>query len=267
MSLRILLKMVDREDVTEEVRAVFIMVLATVLRCYPLRADFMHNRGIERVLDVLDEQSNPVMEAVSYLIGYALCICPLTRRLLGQDKTYRQNILSKCGSFIDSLCCLQNYSSNTIAAMLFALQSFVLEDVVKSIVVNNQNNVLSNLIKCCHGEVCFLISSHAQPINDEPCSAVVRRPRAYSGQLPLRGHGHLRRIAARFVAPAAEGAAHLRGAARRQLLPAGCCTPSPSPLDAGQHALARVPAGARVHPPAAESGPDRVAARGVRRSA
>ena len=175
MSLRILLKMVDREDVTEEVRAVFIMVLATVLRCYPLRADFMHNRGIERVLDVLDEQSNPVMEAVSYLIGYALRICSLTRRLLGQDKTYRQNILSKCGSFIDSLCCLQDYSSNTIAAMLFALQSFVLEDVVKSIVVNNQNNVLSNLIKCCHGEVRVLLSSHAQPINDEPCSAVVRR--------------------------------------------------------------------------------------------
>ena len=108
-------------------------------------------------------------------MGTLCAYVPLTYRLLGQDKTYRQNILSKCGSFIDSLCCLQNYSSSTIAAMLFALQSFILEDVVKSIVVNNQNNVLSNLIKCCHGEVRFPLSSHAQPINDEPCTAVVRR--------------------------------------------------------------------------------------------
>lgn len=173
--------MIDCNGVTDEVRAVFIMVVATVLRCYPLRADFIQNQGIERVLSVLNEPSEPsepndqVMEAVSYLMGYMLYRSPLIHSLLGQDKVYRGSILAKYDSFIESLCCIQNYSSHTIAAMLFALQSFVLEDMVKYLLVNNENNILSNLIKCCHGEVPFPRFSHAQAINDEPCSALVTR--------------------------------------------------------------------------------------------
>ena len=90
----------------DDVRAVFIMVLATVLRCYPLRPEFIANKGVERVLGVLDEKSDVIVEAVSYLIGYRVDTCPLMCSLLGQDKQYRHFILTKRYSFIETLCSL-----------------------------------------------------------------------------------------------------------------------------------------------------------------
>ena len=143
----------DRDDVNDDVRAVFIMVLATVLRCYPLRPEFIANKGVERVLGVLDEKSDVIVEAVSYLIGYRVDTCPLMCSLLGQDKQYRHFILTKRYSFIETLCSLDHHSSSTGAAMLFALQSFILEDETKTVVVKNTFDVLSNLIRCCRGEV------------------------------------------------------------------------------------------------------------------
>lgn len=74
-------------------------------------------------------------------------------RLLGQDEQMRVEILESWSDLPSVLCDLNDLSEDVIAAYLFALESFVLTDLVKSMVISNESSILSNLIlfeRGCH---------------------------------------------------------------------------------------------------------------------
>ena len=74
-------------------------------------------------------------------------------RLLGQDETMRVEILDSWSNLPSVLCDLNDLSEDVIAAFLFALESYVLTDLVKSMVISNESSILSYLIlfeRGCH---------------------------------------------------------------------------------------------------------------------
>ena len=69
VTLRILCLMMEARDCSEETRALFILIAATVLRCPQLREEFLKRADLSRLVQQKDLRSPFLMESTSYLLG------------------------------------------------------------------------------------------------------------------------------------------------------------------------------------------------------
>ena len=69
-TLKILRVMMESRDASEETRALYILVGATVLRCPQLRTEFLARVDLSRMIQQMNLRSPFLMESTSYLLGY-----------------------------------------------------------------------------------------------------------------------------------------------------------------------------------------------------
>ena len=67
-------------------------------------------------------------------------------RLLGQNEAYRAQIIELWPELPSILCNLNGLSDDVIAAYLFALNSFILGDYCKSLVIGNEHDIFLNIL-------------------------------------------------------------------------------------------------------------------------
>ena len=60
----------ESRDASEETRALYILVGATVLRCPQLRTEFLARVDLSRMIQQMNLRSPFLMESTSYLLGY-----------------------------------------------------------------------------------------------------------------------------------------------------------------------------------------------------
>lgn len=123
-----------------ETKALFVLILATMLRCFPLQEQFLKYKGIFIVYSVFQKDLPLSVMATSCLFGLIAQNRDMCELLL---KTYR---------LLDDYQDLGLYPENTQAEMLFALQSYILNGEGKSYIVQN-SSLLNNLIALSRGEV------------------------------------------------------------------------------------------------------------------
>lgn len=69
VTLKILRVMMESRDASEETRALYILIAATVLRCPQLRSDFLSVVDLSRLVQQIDLSSPFLMESTAYLLG------------------------------------------------------------------------------------------------------------------------------------------------------------------------------------------------------
>lgn len=124
-----------------ETRALYVLIVAVMLRCYALRAAW-NPEGLDAVYSVFQQDLPISVTATAYFFG-----------LMAQDREICMDILSQRTDLIEAFSNLQEYPTDTQAAMLFALQSFVLVGQGKNYIVHNMNNILNDLITLSCGHV------------------------------------------------------------------------------------------------------------------
>ena len=69
LTLEILNEQTINNKLSPDTQAVFILILATVLRCYELRTEFLKLKEVDRLWTHFEPKTNLSIEASSYLIG------------------------------------------------------------------------------------------------------------------------------------------------------------------------------------------------------
>ena len=146
LTLRILLSLLSHSTLSDTTRGVYIFLFSILLRCTVLREDFLKNDGLKIMQSYYTKENIFIMQGIAYLFGYELIICPLIHRLLGQDEKLRGRIIEIWPDLPSLLCQLESLPEDVIAANLFALQSFILTDLGKSLVVRNESGILTNIL-------------------------------------------------------------------------------------------------------------------------
>lgn len=111
-----------------------------MLRCAPLQRQFLKYKGVFTVYSVFRKELPLSMMATSYLFG-----------LIAQNRDMCE-LLLKTFRLLDDYQNLGMYPEDAQAAMLFALQSYILNGEGKNYIVQN-SSILNNLIALSGGEV------------------------------------------------------------------------------------------------------------------
>ena len=147
LTLNVLLSLLSHSTISDTTRGVYIFLFSILLRCTVLREDFLKKGGLKIIQKYYTQENIYIMQGIAYLFGYRLMICSLMYRLLGQDEELRGRIIEIWPDLPLLLCQLQSLPEDVIAANLFALQSFILTDLGKSLVIRNESEILTNILQ------------------------------------------------------------------------------------------------------------------------